>query len=76
MSLPRTKAILEVLKRGRDEKLAATVQRMFGASSLDECLTIYDTLGKAERTSVDEALERMTANAGAAFELSVENRRE
>lgn len=74
MSPSRTKAILEVLRRGRDEQFAQKVLRVFGASSIDECLTIYDTLGKAERAGIDEMLEQMTANASAAFQLSVDSR--
>lgn len=74
MTSSRTKAILEVLRRGRDEKIARSVMKVFGAASLDECLTIYETIGAAERASVDEAVERVTADAGAAFWLSVENR--
>lgn len=74
MPQPRTKAILEVLRRGREEALAQKVMRVFGASSIDECLTIYDTLGKAERAGIDEMLESMTANASAAFQLSVDSR--
>ena len=72
--MSRTKAILEVLSTGREEKLAQKILRVFGASSLDECLAIYDTLGKAERTALDEAIERMTADASAAFQLSVDNK--
>lgn len=72
MTTPRTKAILEVLRRGREEQLAQKVMRIFGASSIDECLATYDTLGKAERAGIDEALERMTAGASAAFQLSVD----
>ena len=74
MTSSRVKAILEVLRRGRDEKIARSVMKVFGATSLDECLTIYETIGAAERASVDEAVERVTADAGAAFWLSVDNR--
>ena len=76
MPLSRTQAVLEVLKRGRDAdaKVAQTILRMFGASSLDECLATYDAIGKAERASLDEAIERVVANAGAAFQLSVDNK--
>lgn len=69
----RTKAILRVLQRGREEKLANFVLRIFGASTLDECLATYETLGKAERDSLDEALSRFAENSSAAFLLSVEN---
>ena len=74
MTSSRVKAILEVLRRGRDEKIARSVMKVFGATSLDECLTIYETIGAAERASVDEAVERVTADAGAAFWSSVDNR--
>jgi hypothetical protein len=36
MTLPCTKAILEVLRRGREEKLASKILRVFGASTIDE----------------------------------------
>jgi len=70
---PRVKAILDVLSRGREEKLARTIQRIFGASSLAECYAIYDAVGAAERATLDEAIERVTADASAAFLLSVDN---
>jgi hypothetical protein len=73
MSL-RTKAVLEVLRRGGHAKLAATVQKVFGASSIEECFSTYEQIGRAERASIDEMVERVTKDAGAAFELSVENR--
>lgn len=62
-----------MLARGREPKLAATVMKVFGASSLEECLATYDLVGNAERASIDETLERVTANASAAFLLGVEN---
>lgn len=74
MPMERTRAVLEVLRRGRDETIAASVMRVFGASSIDDCVATYDAVGAAERATIDEAVERMTANAGAAFLLSVENR--
>ncbi len=70
----RTKAILEVLRRGREEKLAQKVLRVFGASSIDEALATYEAVGAAERASIDEVVERMTADASAAFLLSVDGR--
>lgn len=73
MPMARVKAILEVLSRGHEEKLAALMLRVFGAGSLEECSAIYDTLGAAERASLDEAIENITRNAGAAFQLGVEN---
>ncbi|HEX7809745.1 MAG TPA: hypothetical protein VF608_13505 [Thermoanaerobaculia bacterium] len=69
----RTKAILRVLQRGREEKLATFVLKIFSASTLDECLATYETLGKAERESLDAALSQYAENSGAAFLLSVEN---
>jgi len=68
------KAILDVLRRGREEKIARAVLRIFGASSLEECCTIYETIGAAERATLDEAVERVTAEASAAFLLSVDNK--
>ena len=73
MPLSRTQAILKVLARGRDEKLAQTVMKIFGASSLDECAATYEMVGKAERASLDEAIERVAANGSAAFLLGVDN---
>lgn len=73
MTLPRTKAILEVLRRGREEKLASKVLRVFGASTIDEALATYDVVGAAERATIDEAVARMTADASAAFLLGVDN---
>lgn len=73
MTLPRTKAILEVLRRGREEKLAARILRVFGASTIDEALATYDAVGAAERASIDETVARMTADASAAFLLGVDN---
>lgn len=73
MSSQHTRAILKVLGRGREPKLAQTVLKIFGASSLEECSEAYERLGNAERASLDEALARMAANAGAAFVLGVEN---
>ena len=74
MSLPRTRAVLEVLRRGREEQLAQKILRVFGASSIDEALATYDAVGAAERASIDEVVERMTAGASAAFLLAVENK--
>ncbi|HYH06457.1 MAG TPA: hypothetical protein VEK11_05275 [Thermoanaerobaculia bacterium] len=74
MPLSRTKAVLEVLRRGRDEKIATNVLRIFGASSIDECMATYDAVGAAERATIDDAIARVTAGGGAAFELSVENK--
>lgn len=72
MTSPRTKAILEVLRRGREEQLAEKVLKIFGASSIDEALATYALLGAAERAGVDAALERMVADASAAFQLGVD----
>jgi len=73
MSQSRVKAILTVLARGREERLGQTILRIFGASSFEEAAATYDLLGKAERASIDEAVEGMVANASAAFQLSVDN---
>lgn len=72
MAASRTKAILRVLARGREPRIASTVQKVFGASSFEECLATYDAVGAAERSTIDEAVERVAANAGAAFWLSVD----
>lgn len=74
MTSSRMKAIIEVLRRGREEKLAQSIMRIFGASSLDECLATYEAVGVAERASLDVAIERVTKDASAAFLLGVENR--
>lgn len=73
MAPQRTRAILEVLRRGREPKLAPKVLKIFGASSMEECFTTYEMVGKAERAALDEAVERVTADASAAFLLSVES---
>ena len=70
----RTKAILELLRDGRDEKLASAVLRIFGASSMQECLDVYAAVGAAERAGLDEAVKRVTENISAAFSLSVDNK--
>ncbi len=69
----RTLAILKVLRRGGEDKLARTVQKIFGASSMEECFTIYEMVGKAERSSLDEAVARVAADASAAFLLKVDS---
>ncbi|HEX8173116.1 MAG TPA: hypothetical protein VF824_21460 [Thermoanaerobaculia bacterium] len=69
----RTKAILAVLARGREEKLGQKVLRILGAATFDEALANYEKLGRAERASLDEALNAMAENAGAAFVISVDN---
>jgi len=71
--MTRTQAILRVLARGGHEKAATSVMRVFGASSLEDCVATYDAVGAAERKSLDEFVERLTADAGAAFELAVDN---
>ena len=70
---PRTKAILTVLSRGREAKLAPKVLKIFGVSTIEECFAVYDAVGKAERATLDEAMERVAADASAAFWLSVES---
>ena len=74
MTPARMKAVFDVLERGRDEKTAQSIMRIFGASSLDECRATYESVGKAERATLDAAVERIVENAGAAFQLSVDNR--
>ena len=70
--MTRTKAILSVLARGREPKLAESVMRVFGASSLEECLATYEAVGAAERASIDAVIARLMKDASAAFELSVD----
>ena len=76
MEPSRMKAILAVLAKGRasDAKILSSVLKVFGASSLEECAATYDAVGKAERASLDEAVERVTKDAGAAFWASVDVR--
>ena len=75
MSSQRTRAILEVLRRGREPKLAPSILKIFGASSFEEACATYEVVGNAERASLDAAVERMAADASAAFWLSVENQK-
>lgn len=72
--MSRTKAILELLVDGRDETLARSVMRVFGSSSIEECVRIYDAIGAAERKSMDEVVKRVTEDASAAFSLSVDRK--
>lgn len=73
MPLSRTQAILKVLGRGREENVARSVLKIFGASSLEECAATYDLVGAAERATLDEAVARVAANGSAAFLLGVDN---
>jgi triosephosphate isomerase len=73
MAPQRTRAILAVLRRGREDKVAGAVLKIFGASSIEECCATYELVGHAERATLDEAVERIAANASAAFWLSVES---
>lgn len=70
----RTKAILELLSEGRDEKLASAVTKVFGAASIEECLAIYDAVGGAERAGLDAVVKRVTEDASAAFSLRVDGK--
>ena len=72
MSTARTKAILHLLARGREPKLAPAILKIFGASTFEEANATYDAVGAAERASIDEVVERVTANASAAFLLGVD----
>lgn len=58
----RTRAILEILRDGGDEAVSPQVLRLFGASSLEECLATYDAVGAAERRGLDEAVERVAGH--------------
>jgi len=64
---------VRVLALGREPQLAQRVMRIFGATSLDQCAETYDMVGAAERATLDEAVKRITADASAAFQLSIEN---
>jgi hypothetical protein len=57
--LSRTQAILRVLARGDHEKVAASVMRVFGATSIEECIATYEAVGNGERKSLDEFVERV-----------------
>lgn len=74
MSSTRTRAILELLIEGRDGNLAQAVARVFGASSIQECLETYNAVGSAERATLDEAVKRVTEDVSAAFSLSVDRK--
>lgn len=67
MTSPRTRAILETLGSGIEPEMTRGVLRLFGASSIDECLSIYDSVGAAERSGLDEAVERLAANVTTKF---------
>ena len=69
----RTRAILAVLRRGREATLAPKVLKIFGAPSIEECVATYEVVGNAERATLDEAVERVAADASAAFWLSVDS---
>jgi hypothetical protein len=74
MTPARVKAILEILSSGREDKIARQVLMIFGASTFEECQVTYESVGAAERATLADALMRVTANASAAFWLSVDNR--
>lgn len=67
MTSPRTRAILETLGRGIEPEMTRGVLRLFGASSIDECLSIYDRVGAAERSGLDDAVERLAASVTTKF---------
>ena len=73
MAPERTRAILKVLKRGGEDKVSRAVLKIFGASSLEECSATYEMVGKAERVTLDEAVERFAADGSAVFWIRVEN---
>ena len=74
MKSRRTQAILELLRDGRDEKLAQSVMRLFGASSIDECIQTYAALGNAESAQLDDVVKRVTEDVSSAFSLRVDNK--
>lgn len=69
----RTKAILTVLSRGKEDKVAREVMKVFGVSTMAECHELYEMVGKAERASLDAMVERVAKDASAAFWLGVDN---
>ena len=74
--MTRTKAILAALARGGEDNVAQKVQRVFGASSIAECLATYDAVGKAERTGLEQMVERIAKDASAVFWFKVEREME
>ena len=72
MPSSRMKAILEVLSSGIDPEAARGVLKVFGASSIEECVSIYESVGAAERSALDEAVARVAPNLSATFLQSVE----
>lgn len=72
--MSRTKAILHVLGRGREPKLAPSVLKVFGATTIEEALRTYDMVGAAERASLDQFVEHVVKDASAAFWLRVESK--
>lgn len=72
MTSSRTKGILSKLKRERDTEVESHVLRLFGASSVEECLLTYETVGAAERESIDQAMESMMARVSPALWNGVE----
>jgi len=74
MTAERVRAILDVLGKGREPKIMAAVLAVFGASSLEECYSTYHSVGAAERATLNEAVERVTAKASTSFLLSVDNK--
>lgn len=61
-----------MLKRGGPGDVERGVLRLFGASSLDECSSTYELVGAAERSGLDEAVERLAVSAGETFRGDVE----
>jgi uncharacterized protein YxjI len=58
--------------RGSDDQVVRGVLTVFGASSLEECFSTYEMVGEAERSTLDEAVERVAVKAGATFWDGVE----
>lgn len=71
MTPSRTRAILNVLARGGEDELERGIVKVFGASTIAQCSATYEAVGAGERASIDEVVERVTANANAAFLGSV-----
>src|SRR5262245_11300492 len=72
MTSSRTKGLLSTLTRERDAEVERYVLQIFGASSAEECLSTYETVGAAERESIDRAVEGMMAKVSPALWNAVE----
>src|SRR6188768_1776411 len=72
MRSSRTVAILNVAKHAQNGDVEAMVARSFGASSIEDCLEIYQRLGAVEREGMDDAIAGIATKAEAAFVAAVD----